>query len=256
MELWEVGLLVIMGAWAATVNAAAGGGTYFTFPTLIFIGIPPILANTTNKVGLTFGAIASARGFRKEIAANRGRVIPLMIAGVIGSVCGSLLLLVTTAETFSELVPWLMLSATLVFAFGKRIIQWFKSRKPADNSASPSPLAERVGQWLIGVYGGFFGAGIGILLLALYEMMGIKNIHEMNGLKSLIASGVHLVSVATFVIAGVVVWPAAAAMAVGALIGGYYGALLTKRIPEALLRGMIIAYGLIVSGWFFFDVYA
>lgn len=252
LSLIDYALLALTGAWAAAVNSVAGGGTFFTFPVLMFVGLPPVLANSTNKFGIWLGSFASIRGYWHEIKEYKSQLLVLTILAALGGVGGSLLLLVTPQETFSTLVPWLMLTATLLLATGRRLIDWIEQRMPAHPTTSLlGKVASWVGQTIIAIYAGFFGAGIGILLIALYELMGIRSIHHMNGLKVVTATAAHSVSVITFIIAGAIIWPAAIALAAGALIGGYCGAILTKRLPTIWVRRFIIVYGLAVSCWYF-----
>lgn len=249
----SLALVAGVGAFAAAINAAAGGGTFFTFPTLIFVGLPPTLANTTSTFGVWFGSLASIGGYWEEINASRSKALWFCIVAAIGSLGGSLLLLVTPQDTFAGMVPYLMLGAVTLFAFGRRMLDWVeRTLKPSQSLSLVGTIGVWLLQLLVGIYGGFFGAGIGILMIAIFELIGIRDIHKMNGMKVLIATCINLVSVATFVIAGAVIWPVGLSLMAGAVVGGYYGALLTKRIPQIWIRRFIIGYGLFISLWFFF----
>lgn len=252
MDWLQLVLLIAAGLWGGALNAVAGGGTFFTFPVLIFCGLPPILANSTNKFGMWAGSFASVGGYWSEIKPQKHRLLLLSVIAGIGSVGGSVLLLMTSPEFFKALVPWLMLCATLLFAFGNRIVRAIHARTAHHAAAGKVGRAGGLGgQFAIGVYGGFFGAGIGILLMALYELMGIRNIHQMNGLKVLVATVVNALSVLTFIITGMIVWPVALALGFGFFIGGYYGAVFAKRLPALWIRGFIIVYSLSVTCYFF-----
>lgn len=251
--LLQLGLFALGGLTAAAINAVAGGGTFLVFPLLIFAGLPPVAANIVNKTGIWSGALASLLGYWREVRALRSRVAWLAAVATLGSLGGSLLLLATPPALFAELVPWLLLGATLLFAFGKRLLAFVHRHTPDHpGKTAGAQAAGWLGQLVIGIYGGFFGAGKGIMMVALYELMGIRSIHEINGMKAAVASAINTVSVAAFALAGVIIWPAALAMMAGAALGGFFGARLARRLPQAVVRGFIIAYGLGVSGYFFF----
>lgn len=245
ITLLTAGILLLTGFWAGAVNSVAGGGTFFSFPILLLMGMPPIVANTTNKFALWFASIAGVTGFWAEIKAQKERLAFYFICGFIGSLLGSLLLLATPPETFEAMIPWLMLTATLLFAFGKRVVS-----KLRGSSAIPKP-ATAIGQTIIGIYGGFFAAGMGMLMMALYELSGIKSVNEMNGLKTFVGLGINGISALTFLIFGVIDWQVALVLMAGALLGGYGGAILSKKVPDHILRGFIIAYGVIMTAYFF-----
>jgi uncharacterized membrane protein YfcA len=238
-------LLFGTGLWAGAINSVAGGGTFFSFPILLLLGMPPILANTTNKFALWFASIAGVTGFWKEIKAQKERLLFFFTCGFIGSLIGSLVLLATPAATFESMIPWLMLAATLLFAFGKRIVRTFHNAH-----AIPKP-ATAVGQTLIGIYGGFFAAGMGMLMMALYELSGIKSVNEMNGLKTFVGLGINGISALTFLALGAIDWRVALILMAGALIGGYGGAILSKKVPDYILRNLIIGYGVVMTLYFF-----
>ncbi|MBN8544306.1 MAG: sulfite exporter TauE/SafE family protein [Alphaproteobacteria bacterium] len=247
----EINLLTILilfftGLWAGAVNSVAGGGTFFSFPILLLLGMPPILANTTNKFALWFASIAGVTGFWKEIKEQKERLAFYFICGLIGSLIGSLVLLATPAETFEAMIPWLMLAATCLFAFGKRVV-----KKLRGAHAIPKP-ATAIGQTLIGFYGGFFAAGMGMLMMALYELSGIKSVNHMNGLKTFVGLGINGISALTFLVIGSIDWHVAIVLMTGALLGGYGGAILSKKVPDHILRGVIIFYGVVMTVYFFY----
>lgn len=264
-------LLFVTAIWAGALNAIAGGGTFFTFPVLLLVGMPPIIANTTNKFAITFASITGMIGFWNEIKSIRHTLFFFTGLAVLGSVSGSVLLLFTPDDKFEKLVPWLMLAATLLFAFGARIVRFFTrhhAQKPIVEEADAALIEHRksrgrmgrltlallaigIGQFTIGIYGGFFAAGMGILMMALYELSGMKNIHEMNALKSVVGLGINAVSAITFLFVGVIDWPVAAILIAGALIGGYSGAFLSKKLAPHTIRAFIVLYGIAMTSYFF-----
>jgi hypothetical protein len=256
LSLAHILLLFVTAIWAGALNAIAGGGTFFTFPVLLLVGMPPIVANTTNKVGIAIASVSGVAGFWAEIKRIRP-LLPLFISTALaGSFAGSLLLLVTPPERFEALIPWLMLAATLLFAFGARIARAIASlrKNPAAKNPDEAILHRKIGgigQFLIGIYGGFFAAGMGILMMALYSTAGMKHIHEMNALKSVSGLAINLISAAVFLAVGIVDWSIAAILIAGALIGGYSGATLSKRLSPAIIRGFIVCYGAAMTLYFF-----
>ncbi len=241
-------MLLGVGVAAGAINAVAGGGTFVSFPILILAGLPPVVANTTNKVALTFASLASVKAFAPEIKTHGQRMWFYFAAATLGSIVGSVLLLVIDPETFESMVPFLMLAATCLFMAG--------GRKRAGDAATAIPLwVSFLGQFAIGIYGGFFAAGMGMLMMALYALSGISNIHQMNGLKTFAGLGINAISAAIFLTTGLIDWAVAAVLIVGALIGGYYGAMLSKRVPERALKLGITLYGLLMTGYFFAEYY-
>jgi uncharacterized membrane protein YfcA len=262
MSIPQAILLFFAAILGGTLNSVAGGGSFIVFPALIFTGVPPIDANATNTVALWPGSVASVSAYRKELATqNRILLLVLSVASLIGGVFGAILLLRTPPMTFVHLIPYLLLLATLLFTFSGPITTWLrKLTKQRDQptegkKASPSPLALAglaLSQLVIAVYGGYFGGGIGILMLATLGMMGMDNIHEMNAMKTLLQTAINGVAVITFIIAGAVVWPQAILMIVGAIIGGFGGAYYARRIEQRWVRLFVTCIGLILTIYFFF----
>ncbi len=246
MDLAATDILLLLPAAiiAGAVNSIAGGGTFLSFPILILLGLPPLVANTTNKVGIALASFSGVIGFARELRSVRHHLAFYIALATLGSILGSYLLLTVFAESFAYLVPWLMLAATLLFAFGGHAI---RRLRPQQAHHQPPGCARRaglgLGQFLIGLYGGFFAAGMGIVMLALYELAGMRHIHEMNALKVAVALAINLVSAGVFIASGMVDWSVATVLFIGALIGGYYGAVLSRLVPQPLLRGLIVAYG-------------
>ena len=240
-------ILVLAGAafLAGVLNTVAGGGTFLTFPALVYAGLPVVAANATSTVAVFPGYLAGALGFRREIAAmERTVLLRTALASAAGGLIGSLLLLVSSNEAFSAVVPFLLAGATLVFAFGDRVQAWARGH---------AVLSERSpwGTVLVSVYGGYFNGGLGIVLLALFSLQGMRDIHAMNGLKMGLSFLLSVVSVATFAVAGLVAWPEAAVMMLASTAGGYLGAPLARALPRAVVRGVVIAVGAVMSAIFF-----
>src|SRR5579885_3363506 len=233
------------------LNSVAGGGSFISFPALIFTGVPAINANATNTVALWPGTVASAAAYGKELAVHRG--VPVLAAvSLVGGVIGAELLLHTPPATFVHLIPWLLLAATLLFTFGGDLTRQLRARLTnSSGSAEPSLLGIALVQLVIAIYGGYFGGGIGILMLAALSVMGMANIHEMNAIKTVLASCINGVAVITFVIAGAIYWPQAIVMVVGAVAGGYGGARIARRLPPLLVRRFVIAVGFAMTMYFF-----
>jgi uncharacterized membrane protein YfcA len=233
------------------LNSVAGGGSFLTFPTLIVTGMPPIHANATSTVALWPGSMASVGAYRHELRAIRHGKL-LSAVSLLGGLLGAVILLRTPTATFSALIPYLLLLATALFALSapiKRLLA--RAFAPAGLSGDHVPPALIVAQFLIATYGGFFGGGIGILMLAALSLLGLDNIHEMNALKTLLASCINGIAVLTFVVARAVEWPQAVVMLVGAMIGGYAGAATARKLDQRLVRGFAIGVGCVMTAYFF-----
>jgi uncharacterized membrane protein YfcA len=247
-------LVIAAAALGGAVNAIAGGGTLLTFPALVALGIPPIVANATSTVALWPGAVSSWWGYRALLAGMREWVVRFAGPSVVGGLVGAWLLLRTPPERFDALVPWLVLGATMLFVIQRPLMERLRPTsavapsEDADRAVRPTP-ALLAFQFLVAVYGGYFGAGIGILMLAGLGFMGFRNIHRMNGLKNWGGLCANAVAAATFATSGLVRWPVALAMAVGAIAGGYGGSRIAQRVPQAWVRRAIIAIGFASAAW-------
>lgn len=258
MHLSHPVLLFFAAFVAGSINSVAGGGSFISFPTLIFTGIPPIEANATNTAALFPGTLASTFAYRKTLDAKARRLlVPLIVTGIIGGVVGARILLITPQLTFLHLVPWLLLAATLLFVFSGRLTSWVRSRAGfgASSADAKTPRLLLIPglflQLLIAIYVGYFGAGVGILVLALLAFLGMENIHAMNGMKSLLVTIVNGVALVTFIWARIVLWPQAVLMLVGAAAGGYSGAYLAQRMNPQYIRWVVIGVGFGMSVYFF-----
>jgi uncharacterized membrane protein YfcA len=253
MTLFDIGLIAIAAFAAGAMNSMAGGGTFFSFPALLAVGVPPVVANASNSVALWPGSLAAAWAFRRELA-RFSRSLPLLTGvAFVGGLAGGLLLLATSNAMFAGLIPWLLMTATVLFAFSGRISGLLARVRPKAASADERQIGAGgyVFQLFVSVYGGFFGAGMGILMLAALAIQGFKDVYEINALKNWLSAVIYSVAVATFVIAKAVSWPHTLVMLVTATLGGYVGAALARRIPSAWLRAFIIAVGALLSAYYF-----
>lgn len=254
MESTRLLLVVLAAAVGGAINSIAGGGTLVTFPALVWLGVPAIVANATSTVALWPGALGSLWGYRAELAGVRAWAIRFAVPSLIGGLAGALLLLRTPAERFEAIVPWLVIGATLLFLAQRPALAALRKRSSpapavADPALQPPGIVLLAFQFLVGVYGGYFGAGIGILMLAALGFMGFTNIHRMNGLKNWGGLCMNVVAAATFAFSGLVNWPVAIAMAIGATAGGYGGSRLAQRVPQQWVRGAVIGIGFAAGLW-------
>ena len=244
-------LALAASALAGAINAIAGGGTLIAFPAVVWLGVPPLNANATTTVALWPGSFGSMWAYRHELEGARAWALRFALPSLAGGATGATLLLHTSADRFERIVPFLVLGATVLFMaqgpISRRVLRQ-TTAVPAGH-LPPPPVAYLLFQYTVGVYGGYFGAGIGILMLAVLGAMGLTNIHQMNGLKTLGALAINLVAATLFALSGIVWWPIALAMAVGGLTGGYWGARLAQRVPQVWVRRAISGVGLGAFVW-------
>ena len=244
--------LFIAALIAGLLNSVAGGGSFILFPALLFTGMPAIAANATNTAAVWPGTVASVVAYRNAFNAQARQLLPKLIAiGVVGGVIGARVLLSTPQTTFLHLIPWLLLGATLLFVAGPRITLWVRGRAMQGKTSSALTVVGYFLALLISIYIGYFGAGVGILVLSLLALMGMDDIHAMNGVKVFLVSIVNGVAILTFIVANVIVWPQALLMIVASLIGGYGGAYYAQKMNPAHVRWLVIAVGFGMSGYFF-----
>ncbi|NMG19411.1 sulfite exporter TauE/SafE family protein [Brasilonema bromeliae] len=243
-------LLFITAFIAGGLNAVAGGGSFITFPVLIFTGVPPITANATNNTALWVAALASAGAYRQNLSIPRRQFFLLCGISLVGGVLGSVALLYTSPDVFQKLIPYLLLLATLVFTFGEPLKTWFQ-RQSQKSSESPPLLNLMLAQLAIAIYGGFFGAGLGILMLATLTFLGIKNIHTMNAFKTFLGSCINGIAIIPFIFAGVIAWHQAILMAVGGSLGGYLCANYARRLEPLLIRRVVMVVAFSMTIYFF-----
>jgi uncharacterized membrane protein YfcA len=265
MTWYQIVILFGVAILGGAVNSVAGGGTLLTFPTLLMAGQPAILANATNTVALWPGALSSYWGYRSELGYHHREVLLLSVPSFLGGVLGAVLLVVTDETIFALLVPYLILLATGLFMLQGPLSRWQRwragppveaalaGRESAAGAAfghAATPLrwmAVLISQFLIGVYGGYFGAGIGILMLAAYGILGFSNIHQANAIKNLNGMFINGIAAAIFIYKGLIVWPIALLMAAGAIFGGFAGAGTARRLGQKNVRRLVILIGLALA---------
>lgn len=246
-------LLSLAAVAAGAMNALAGGGTLVTFPALLAVGVSPVAANATNAVALVPGSLSAGWGFRRELGAHSGRVLAALVASSLaGGLVGAWLVVVAGDVLFGALVPWLILGATGLFIVQEPLRRWRERRGTAARSRGLHEVnlwGLAAAQFVVAVYGGFFGAGMGILMLAELGLVGLTSIHQMNGLKNFGAVCINGVAALYFAVGEHVRWPLAALMAVGSVLGGYAGARLGQRIGERMVRALVVVTGLGIGVW-------
>lgn len=240
-------LLCAAAFGAGVVNSVAGGGTLLTFPSLLAV-MSPVLANGTSTFALFPGSLAAAWGYRTELARCRRHLVRLLPPSFAGGVIGSLLVTRLPERVFAGAVPWLLMVASTLLLLQKPMSKWVGA-KPHDDP-SPRTLAAIVFfQFLVGVYGGYFGAGIGILMLSSLAFVGIHDIHEMNAVKTVLAAAMNGVTICVFALSGAIVWKVGFIMAAAAIAGGYIGARVARKMPAPLVRGIVVAIGFGVAAY-------
>lgn len=247
MSLAHGALIFAAAALAGMMNTVAGGGTLITFPVLVWLGLDPKVANATSTVALWPGLFGGVFGFRREIKDSRSHLLWLGLTSIVGGGVGAMLLILTPSQTFARLVPYLILFATALFTLQEPISR--RLRLPAN--ALPSGVKGWVGPVLIqffsSIYGGYFGAGNGILMLAALGLFGLKDIHRANGIKNFLGICINSIAVLAFTVSGLVYWPNVLLMTVGAIIGGYYGASAARRLGRTFVRRTIVVIGLVIG---------
>jgi uncharacterized membrane protein YfcA len=242
-------LLVAAGLAAGVVNAVAGGGSLLSFPALLRSGMPSVVANATNTIAIWPGTLSSVYAYRKVISAERHRAAVLAWPSLVGGLAGAWLLLHTPEKAFRQVVPWLIVFACALLAVQSPVAAWVSRRTSSTTARVPPSLF--VAQFLISVYGGYFGAGIGILMLAAMAIFIPQGLQAANGLKVLFACLANGISAVYFVAMGSVRYPEAGAMMVASIVGGYLGAHLAQRLSARVMRIAVISYGLAVAAELF-----
>ncbi|MBP1688472.1 MAG: hypothetical protein H6Q33_4615 [Deltaproteobacteria bacterium] len=244
--------LFLAGVVAGAVNSVAGGGSLISFPALVAFGQPAILANATNTAALWPGSLSSALAYKRDTLIHRDLLITLLLPSVAGGLLGALVLVSTPPELFDRVVPFLVLFATLLFALRDPISRLTGSSAQGEERVTKGG---RMGgfffQLFVATYGGYFGAGIGILMLGSLSVMGLRDIHRMNGLKTILGMLINVIAFVFFAAKGLVVWPLALLMAAGAVSGGWVGARTAKRVDQRWIRRFVIVVGVVVSVWLF-----
>jgi uncharacterized membrane protein YfcA len=245
----EALVIIVAGIAAGTVNTIVGSGSLITFPTLLLLGYPPLVANVSNTVGLVPGSISGSIGYRRELAGQRARAIPLTLAAGLGGLTGAALLLVLPAAAFERIVPILIFVACGLVAVQPRLSAWVAARRlrlghEAGHGGGPVLIASI---YLTGIYGGYFGAAQGVILIALLAILIDDDLQRLNGLKNVIAAVVNAVAAIIFILVAPVAWGPAILLAIGSTIGGQLGAVVGRRLSPLALRAAIIAIGTIVA---------
>ncbi len=252
--------LCLAAFFAGVVNAIAGGGTLLTFPTLLWAlaGIPDgaVIANGTSTTALLPSSIGSMWGYRRDLAGSRRWIMWLIGPSLLGGVAGALLVILFDSATFERLVPWLILTAALLLALQPTIARWTGVGRPHEAPTSSTMWTIAGFQFLVSVYGGYFGAGIGILMLAALAFMGLADIHQMNGLKSLFGTAINGVAAAIFIAAGQISWRHALPMMGAAVLGGFCGATVARKLDRLLVRRIVVTLGFGLATYYFWRTYA
>jgi len=248
--IWTWFFLSASAVAAGVVNAAAGGGTLLTFPSLLAI-LNPVSANATSTFALFPGSLASGLGYRKELSLCRPHLIRLLPPSLAGGLIGSLLVTRLPERIFASAVPWLLIAASVLLLLQRPIARFFGTQP--HTAPTPATVAAIVFfQFLVGIYGGYFGAGIGILMLSSLAFMGIPGIHQMNAVKSILAAGMNAISIVIFILSGAIVWKYALIMGLAGTIGGYAGARVARRMKPDYIRAFVVCIGFAVAlySWF------
>ncbi len=250
MPSFDILLLASAGFLAGAINAVAGGGTFFTFSALLAVGLPPIVANATSAVAVLPGSVASSLAYLAEVKRYARRFLMLSVVSVLGGVLGALLLLQLTNTAFSRLVPYLLLGATLLFAASPLLAKRSGQAQASQRSRRGYLLGAGL-QFFIAIYGGFFGAGMGIVMLASLALTEGRDFHTLNATKNVLAVSIQTVAIVLFIVSGVVSWPQALVVMVACIFGGYVGVVAARRVPVQVIRGFIVVTGLLLSLYYF-----
>jgi hypothetical protein len=247
MSLVDATILFLAGYLSGIVNAMAGGGTFITFGAMSLLGTPPILANATSSVTQFPGYITSTLAYWTDIKLFWRGALLLCAISAVGALVGSLILLALDSASFKALVPWLLLAATALFAVGP----WLKPKPKISGEPKVGSLTGSIAQFFTAIYGGFFGAGMGVMMLATLGLTESGDYHRINALKNMLAMVIASLAIVVFVAGGVVAWPEAIVMIPGGAIGGYSGVWIAKRVPQSVVRAFVIAVGLFLAVYYF-----
>lgn len=242
------GLIIFAAAFiGGMMNSIAGGGTLVTFPVLLWLGLDPKMANATSTVALWPGLFGGLFGFRREMDDTRSLLVRLGITSVIGGGFGAWLLILTPSKTFAFLVPFLILFATALFILQAPITRRLGTKPHSENPRARWWMGAIIFQFFSSMYGGYFGAGNGILMLAALGLLGLSDIHKANGIKNFLGICINFIAIISFSLARLVVWPDALLMAVGAVAGGYLGASTARRLGRVFVRRAVVIIGLTIG---------
>ncbi len=254
--MFEIVFLFVAGFLGGIVNSIAGGGSFITFPALLFVGVPPVSANATNTFSSCSGYLSGSYALRKELIAHKHELGRYIIISLLGGIVGAWLLLQTPDDQFRKAIPWLLLFASVLFIWGSSLNSLLK------RSASSHKHASLVGSILLSlmllgvcIYGGFFNAGLGIIILSYLALAGYRDINTMNGIKLLVSTAVSLIAIVLFVIDGVIVWYEGSMLLLGTLAGGYVAAHWSRSLPQRYVRAFVIVSSIAITLYFFYDIY-
>jgi uncharacterized membrane protein YfcA len=233
---------------AGALNSVAGGGAFITLPTLLSVGVTPVIANATATFATWPGGLSSALAYRREIRAVRPVLLPLSVVSLAGGLLGALILVRTSDSSFLRALPWLMLLAAATFSFGGRLTP---RSSGFESHTGTVPRWALVGQFFIAIYGGFFGGGMGMMMLATMALAGMTDIHEMNGLKQVLAAVLNGIALATFIVSGAIAWQPGSIMMAGSIAGGYAGAATARVIDRRHVRRFVIVVAWSITLYFF-----
>lgn len=248
--------LVLAGAIGGALNSVAGGGSFVVFPTLVLTGVTPVAANATTTLGLWPASTASAYAYRRELPKDRRLVAVLAVSSLVGGLAGALLLLRTSDATFARLVPLLIALAAALFTFGPRVQKRLREGRTGAPSETRRLVVGALAQLFIATYGGYFGGGMGILMLATFSLVGLTDMHAMNGLKNILGAVLNGVAIVAFLLAQQIrPWPALA-VAIGGVAGGLGGASLARTLPAERVRSGVIVFAWSMAAYFAWRAYA
>jgi uncharacterized membrane protein YfcA len=248
-------LLFVAALVGGALNAVAGGGSFLTLPALLSAGVGPVSANATSTLAMWPGSLASALAYRREIVTARQWLVRLGIVSLIGGLLGGWLLIRTSDTRFLQLLPWLMLAAAIIFTIGGRLPA--RGRGGPEKAITRAPEHPRPSLWMllfqfvVATYGGYFGGGMGIMMLASFSLVGMTEIHEMNGIKAVLAVFINGVALIEFIASGTIAWTAGIVMVAGGILGGYSGAFLARRVNPPVVRAFVIAVAWTMTAYFF-----
>ena len=252
----ELLFLFIAGFLGGTLNSIAGGGTFITFPALLFVGVPPIIANATNTFASCSGYVSGTYAFRDDLQSYKSELPKFIILSFLGGILGAWLLLQTPERIFNGIIPWLMLIATFIFAYGTKINELLGQLADKNKHISiVGKIVKPLLLLLVCFYGGFFNAGLGIICLSYLALCGYTDINAMNGLKLLISSCVSVVAIGLFAYNGSIAWSQGTAVLIGTLTGGYLAARISRYLPQSYIKTFVILIGIFVTLYFFYNFY-
>ncbi len=248
-------LLFGAGLLGGVLNSVAGGGSFITFPALMWSGVTPISANATNTLASCAGYISGAWAFRHDIKTHRSQLLPLLGVSLLGGALGAWLLLQTPEAVFRGAIPWLLLLATILFIVGRPLNSALRQRAKAPRHACTASVLLSLSLLVASIYGGFFNAGLGIVILSCLALAGYSNINAMNGLKLVVSSSISFISIVIFINQDAIAWRQGSAVLLGTLVGGYLAARTSRQLPERLVRRAVIVISCTITGYYFATVY-